>query len=36
MYRYLIGAVAACALMAAGAASAQEKKITGWWGKGFY
>ena len=36
MYRFLIGAVAACALMAAGPASAQEKKITVWWGKGFY
>jgi multiple sugar transport system substrate-binding protein len=36
MYRHLIGAVAACALMAAGPAAAQEKKITVWWGKGFY
>jgi len=35
MYRYLIGAVAACALMAAGPASAQEK-LTVWWVKGFY
>src|SRR6201985_2732894 len=36
MKRVLIGAVAACAMLAAGAASAQEKKITVWWGKGFY
>src|ERR1700750_629391 len=36
MYRFLMGAVAACAMLAAGAASAQEKKITVWWGKGFY
>ena len=36
MYRLLIGAVAACALLAAGPAAAQEKKITVWWGKGFY
>jgi multiple sugar transport system substrate-binding protein len=36
MYRYLIGAVAACALMAANPAFAQQKTITIWWGKGFY
>src|SRR5690349_12096921 len=36
MYRFLLGAVAACALLAADQASAQEKKITVWWGKGFY
>ncbi|MEN3385859.1 MAG: multiple sugar transport system substrate-binding protein, partial [Hyphomicrobiales bacterium] len=35
MYRYLIGAIAACALMAAGPARAQEK-LTVWWVKGFY
>ena len=35
MYRYLLGAVAACALMAAGPAAAQEK-ITVFWNKGFY
>jgi multiple sugar transport system substrate-binding protein len=36
MYRFLIGAVAACALMAAGPAVAQDKKITVWFAKGFY
>src|SRR5581483_1225372 len=36
MYRLLIGAVAACALLAAGPAAAQEKKITVWFAKGFY
>ena len=35
MYRFLLGAVAACALMAAGPAAAQEK-ITVFWNKGFY
>ena len=35
MYRYLVGAIAACALMAAGPAGAQDK-LTVWWGKGFY
>jgi multiple sugar transport system substrate-binding protein len=35
MYRYLVGAIAACALMAAGPAQAQEK-LTVWWVKGFY
>src|SRR6201989_2935895 len=36
MYRFLLGAVAACALLAAGPASAQQKTISVWWGKGFY
>src|ERR1700750_2047767 len=36
MYRFLLGAVAACALLAADQASAQTKTITVWWGKGFY
>ena len=36
MYRYLLGAVAACALLAAGPASAQDKDHHVWWGKGFY
>ena len=36
MYRFLMGAVAACAMLAAAPAAAQEKKITVWWGKGFY
>src|SRR5437762_5481080 len=35
MYRYLVGAIAACALLAAGPARAQEK-LTVWWVKGFY
>ena len=35
MYRYLVGAIAACALMTAGPARAQEK-LTVWWVKGFY
>ena len=36
MYRYLLGAVAACALLAADQAYAQTKTITVWWVKGFY
>src|ERR1700752_840743 len=35
MIRYFAGAVAACALIAAGPASAQDK-LTVFWGKGFY
>src|SRR5258708_7562364 len=35
MYRFLLGAVAACALLAAAPATAQEK-ITVFWNKGFY
>ena len=36
MYRYLLGVVAACALLAANQAMAQTKTITVWFGKGFY
>jgi multiple sugar transport system substrate-binding protein len=34
--RSLIGAVAACAVLVASSASAQQKTITVWFGKGFY
>src|SRR3954467_9317676 len=34
--RYLIGAAAACAVLVASTASAQQKTITVWFGKGFY
>src|SRR5690349_6058721 len=36
MYRFLLGAVAACAMLAVSSASAQQKTISVWFGKGFY